>query len=149
GLYPWVTRDMFLMCMCRFGSPEGNNIRRLSPHVKVPVDEGGFCMPNGVLHSPTNLVHHEVHILMDEHFLAEDWTRDGRIPVSAAFLACREQDYPKEKHGDWDYLTSRIDFAANQNPNFVLDNARSRLPAEEFCADGVDAEWIVWGNLLG
>lgn len=149
GLYPWVTEEQFLQCMRKFGSPGGNDIRSLSPHVKVPVDQGGFCMPNGVLHSPTNLVHHEVHVLMDEHFLAEDWTQDGRIPPEVAFLACREQDYPKDRHGDWDYLTSRIDFRANQDPNFVANNHRPPLRAEDLCSDQVDASWIVYGNLLG
>lgn len=150
GLYPWVTKDDFYRCMTRFGSELGNNVRSLSPHVKVPVDQGGFCMPNGVLHSPTNLVHHEVHVLMDEHFLAEDWTQDGRISPEVAFLACREEDYPRDKHGDWHYLTyERLNFAANQNPNFVQENSRPPLEANEFCSDGVDAKWIVYGNLLG
>lgn len=149
GLHSWVTRDRFLRCMEKFGSEEGNDIRSLSPHIKVPIDQGGFCMPNGVLHSPTNLVHHEVHVLMDEHFLAEDLTEDGRISPEVAFLACRERDYPREKHGDWDYLTSQINFSANQDPNFVVNNLRTPLRAEEFCSEGVRATWIVYGDLLG
>jgi hypothetical protein len=150
GLYPWVTKDDFRRCMERFGSLGGNDVRSLSPHVKVPVDQGGFCMPNGVLHSPTNLVHHEVHVLMDEHFLAEDLTQDGAISPEVAFLACREEDYPRDRHGDWEYLTyQKMNFEANQAPNFVRDNARPVLLDPLLSSDGVTAEWIVYGNLLG
>ncbi len=149
GLYPWVTKDMLRDCLSRFGAPQGNDIRSLSPHVKVPVDQGGFCMPNGVLHSPTDLATHEVHVLMDEHFLAEDLTLDGAISVEGAFYACREQDYPKDKHGDWDYLVSIFDFEANQDLNFVLRNSRRPLRADKFCSEGVEAFWIVHGDFLG
>jgi hypothetical protein len=150
GLYPWVTKGEFRRCMERFGSPGGNDVRSLSPHVKVPVDQGGFCMPNGVLHSPTNLVHHEVHVLMDEHFLAEDLTQDGTISPEVAFLACREEDYPRDRHGDWEYLTyQKMNFEANQAPNFVRDNARPPLFEPNLSPEGVTAEWIVYGNLLG
>jgi hypothetical protein len=145
GLYPWVTKEVFLETLSKFGQPGGNGIRKLSPHVMVPVDEGGFCMPNGVLHSPTNLATHEVHILMDEHFLAEDLTQDGSIPLEAAFLACREVDYPKAKHGDWEYLTSIFNFEANQDPDFVLKNSRPPKRDETLSSEGVEATWIVYG----
>ncbi|MEZ6056732.1 MAG: hypothetical protein R3C01_08505 [Planctomycetaceae bacterium] len=103
GLYPFVTKDQFLACMKRFGKGEYNGVRHLSPHTMMHIDNG-FVMPNGVLHSPTNLCTHELHVTMDEHFLAEDLTLDGRIGAAAAFYACREQDYPKDKHEDWEYL---------------------------------------------
>lgn len=148
GLYPFVTKDQFLACMKQFGKGEYNGIRHLAPHTMMRLDNG-FVMPNGVLHSPTDLCTHELHVTMDEHFLAEDVTLDGRISAEAAFYACREEDYPKSRHGDWDYLVEKFDFAANQDPDFVLKNSRPAIAAEEFCADGVDAKWIVYGNLLG
>ncbi|PQO43871.1 hypothetical protein [Blastopirellula marina] len=148
GLYSWVTKDQFLACMKRYGQGEYNGIRHVAPHVMMQLDNG-FTMPNGVLHSPTDLCTHELHVTMDEHFLAEDVTLDGRISAEAAFYACREQDYPKSKHGDWDYLVDMFDFAANQDPDFVLKNARPAITAEEFSGAGVDAKWIVYGELLG
>ena len=86
---------------------------------------------------------------MDEHFLAEDLTQDGEIPKEVAFLACRPEDYPVDKHGDWEYLVSRFDFAANQSPDFVRENSRPPLRADQYCHDGINAEWIVYGELLG
>ena len=148
GLYGFVTKDQFLACMKRWGTGEYNGIRHLAPHVMMQIDNG-FVMPNGVLHSPTNLCTHELHVTMDEHFLAEDLTLDGRIGAADAFYACREVDYPKARHQDWDYLVEKFDFAANQDPNFVLKNSRPAIPAEEFRSDGVDAKWIVYGDFLG
>ncbi|MFO0976368.1 MAG: hypothetical protein U0996_08210 [Planctomycetaceae bacterium] len=148
GLYPFVTKDQFLACMKRFGQGEYNGVRHLSPHVMMKLDDG-FVMPNGVLHSPTNLCTHELHVTMDEHFLAEDLTLDGRIGAKDAFYACREVDYPKAHHEDWEYLVQKFDFAANQDPEFVLKNSRPAIPATEFKSAGVDAKWIVYGNFLG
>lgn len=148
GLYPFVTREQFLACMKRFGQGEYNGVRHLSSHTMMHIDDG-FVMPNGVLHSPTNLCTHELHVTMDEHFLAEDLTLDGRIGAKDAFYACREEDYPKARHEDWDYLVEKFDFAANQDPDFVLKNSRPAIPAEEFKGNGVDAKWIVYGNFLG
>ena len=115
GLYPFVTKDDFLACMKRWGQGEYNGVRHLSPHTMMHIDNG-FVMPNGVLHSPTDLCTHELHVTMDEHFLAEDLTLDGRIGAADAFYACREEDYPKNKHEDWEYLVEKFDFAANQDP---------------------------------
>ena len=148
GLYAFVTKDQFLACMKRFGKGEYNGIRHLAPHVMMKLDDG-FVMPNGVLHSPTNLCTHELHVTMDEHFLAEDLTLDGRIGAKDAFYACREEDYPKARHEDWDYLVEKFDFAANQDPDFVLKNSRPAIPATEFLGQGVDAKWIVYGDFLG
>jgi hypothetical protein len=148
GLYSFVTKDQFLACMKRFGRGEYNGIRHLAPHVMMQLDNG-FVMPNGVLHSPTNLCTHELHVTMDEHFLAEDLTLDGRIGAADAFYACREEDYPKARHEDWDYLVEKFDFAANQDPEFVLKNSRPAITANEFASDGVDAKWIVYGDFLG
>ncbi len=148
GLYSFVTKEQFRACMKRFGKGEYNGIRHLAPHVMMKLDDG-FVMPNGVLHSPTDLCTHELHVTMDEHFLAEDLTLDGRIGAKDAFYACREEDYPKARHEDWDYLVEKFDFAANQDPEFVLKNSRPAIPAEEFKGSGVDAKWIVYGNFLG
>ena len=148
GLYPFVTRDQFLACMKSFGKGEYNGVRHLSPHTMMHIDNG-FVMPNGVLHSPTNLCTHELHVTMYEHFLAEDLTLDGRIGAKDAFYACREEDYPKAKHEDWEYLVEKFDFAANQDPDFVLKNSRPAIPAVEFKGNGIDAKWIVYGNFLG
>lgn len=128
GLYPFVTKDQFLACMKSWGQGEYNGVRHLSPHTMMHIDNG-FVMPNGVLHSPTDLCTHELHVTMDEHFLAEDLTLDGRIGAADAFYACREQDYPKDKHEDWEYLVDIFDFKANQDPDFVLKNSRPAITA--------------------
>jgi hypothetical protein len=86
---------------------------------------------------------------MDEHFLAEDLTLDGSIGAADAFYACREEDYPKDRHEDWEYLVEKFDFEANQDPDFVRKNSRPAITAEEFAGDGVDAKWIVYGKVLG
>jgi hypothetical protein len=148
GLYGFVTKDQFLASMKQFGKADYNGIRHLAPHVMMQLDNG-FVMPNGVLHSPTNLCTHELHVTMDEHFLAEDLTLDGRIGAADAFYACREQDYPRDRHEDWEYLVEKFDFAANQDPDFVRKNSRPAIAAEEFIDHGVDAQWIVYGDFLG
>ncbi len=148
GLYPFVTKDEFLACMKRFGKGAYNDVRHLSPHTMMHIDNG-FVMPNGVLHSPTDLCTHELHVTMDEHFLAEDLTLDGRIGAADAFYACREEDYPKDRHEDWEFLVDTFDFTANQDPDFVRKNARPAIPADKFAEDGVEAKWIIYGDFLG
>jgi hypothetical protein len=86
---------------------------------------------------------------MDEHFLAEDLTLDGRIGAADAFYACREEDFPRDRHEDWDYLVEKFDFAANQEPDFVLNNSRPAITAAEYENEAVDAKWIVYGDFLG
>jgi hypothetical protein len=148
GLYPFVTKDQFLACMKSWGKGAYNGVRHLSPHTMMHIDNG-FVMPNGVLHSPTDLCTHELHVTMDEHFLAEDLTLDGRIGAADAFYACREEDYPKARHEDWEYLVDTFDFKANQDPDFVQKYSRPAIKSEEFSGDGVDAQWIVYGDILG
>ena len=63
---------------------------------------------------------------MDEHFLAEDLTLDGSIGAADAFYACRQEDYPKDKHEDWEYLVEKFDFEANQDPDFVREYSAQR-----------------------
>ena len=82
-----------------FAKGDYNGVRHLSPHTMMKLDNG-FVMPNGVLHSLTDLCTHELHVTMDEHFLAEDLTL--MEDAADAFYACRE-DYPKDKHEDWEY----------------------------------------------
>ena len=81
--------------------------------------------------------------------MAEDLTLDGRIGAADAFYACREEDFPQDRHEDWEYLVEQFDFAANQDPDFVLKNSRPAIGATEFEDDGVDAKWIVYGDFLG
>ena len=94
GLYPFVSKDQLLACMKSFGQGEYNGVRHLSPHVMMQLDNG-FVMPNGVLHSPTDLCTHEVHVTMDEHFLAEDLTLDGRIGAADAFMHAGKRTIPR------------------------------------------------------
>ena len=108
GLYSFVTKEQFLDCMKSFGKSEYNRIRHLAPHVMMELDNG-FVMPNGVLHSPTNLCTHELHVTMDEHFLAEDLTLDGSIGAADAFYACREEDYPKDHYDCLLYTSDAAD----------------------------------------
>lgn len=42
-----------------------------------------------------------------------------------------------------------FDFEANQDPDFVKKNSRPAITAEEFTGEGVDAKWIVYGEVLG
>ena len=72
---------------------------------------------------------------MDEHFLAEDRTLDGRIGAADAFYACREEDYPKDRHEDLECLVDTLDFEANQDPYFVKKHSRPAITAEEFSGD--------------
>ncbi|MFN7342552.1 MAG: hypothetical protein ACK5TA_04375, partial [bacterium] len=60
-----------------------------------------------------------------------------------------EEDYPKAKHEDWEYLVDTFDFKANQDPDFVKKNSRPAIASKEFSGDGVDAQWIVYGDFLG
>ena len=48
-----------------------------------------------------------------------------------------------------EFLVDTFDFEANQDPDFVRKNSRPAITAEEFAGDGVDAQWIVYGEILG
>lgn len=149
GLFPWVTPEMFLACMRRWDAPEGNGILDLAPHVRIPIGKGVWKCPEMMLHAPAELNTHEVHALQDQHMLVESRTLDGYISPEGAFFACPPEQYPVEKRGNWNYLTSVMDFALNQDPNSVRDCFCPNRPAPEFCSDGVDAYWALSGPCPG
>ena len=103
-------------CCSRLLSPYN-----LQQHYVAPYGGGIICEENGESGpAAISLSCAELHPTTDEHFLAEDLTLDGRIGAADAFYACREEDYPTDRHEDWEYLVDKFDFAANQNPDFVI-----------------------------
>jgi hypothetical protein len=154
GLCSWVEMKHLLPCFSDFDSGEYNRIRDFSPHHPMPVGQFGygFTMRNGILHSPTNLCTHELHMLMDEHLLMENVTLDGAISAEDAWLAVREEDLQDPSHrGDWElFLRQYFEWDANRNPNLIRDNRKEPIPAKRYCQDeDVKALWIVYGRLEG
>ena len=104
--------------MKRFGTGEYNGIRHLAPHVMMQLDNG-FVMPNGVLHSPTNLCTHELHVTMDEHFLDEDLTLDGRIGAADTLLPKRSPPLSSAYGSGSRFGVNRVGLCSSTNFNIL------------------------------
>lgn len=118
GYYPWVTPTMLLDAMLQFGKGNSMALRRLSPHVLMPLG-WGFVTPHGVDHAPTNYCTQEPQRRDDEHVLMEDMCGDRVITFDTAWLAAMEDDYKKQEQ-TWESLVSRTPWDLVTDPNFVL-----------------------------
>ena len=108
--------------------------------------DNSFVMPNGVTFTTTFALTN-----FTSRWMNAFWRRTSHwtvVLVLPCFYACRER-LSQRRHEDWEYLVEKIDFSANQDPEFVQKNARPAIVAEEFIDNGVNAKWIVYGDFLG
>lgn len=148
GYYPWVTPDMVLDALNKFGTGNSMAIRGLKPHVLMPIG-WGFRTPAGVDHAPTNYCTQEPQARFDEHLLIEDKCGNRDLSWDTAWAAVRSQDYgPNERN--WQTVVERTNWKLVTDPDFVKKHRCFPILDQKRSADGDGTvTWVIWGKIEG
>ena len=143
GLNPGTTVDQVVDCLKRWGEGD-NGILALSKAHRLELDTGWY-VPPGVLHAPGSLCTYEPQRASDVFSMWQSLIADYQI-VSRDLLV---KDVPPDKHYDYDYLISLLDWEANTDPDFKDHRFLKPMPVRnqgEMRAEGYEEEWIVYGS---
>lgn len=130
-------------CLKNWGDGD-NQILTLSFAYRLELDTGWY-VPPGVLHAPGSLCTYEPQRASDVFSMWQSLISDRQV-VDRSMLV---RDVPPDKHYDYDYLLSLLDWDMNVNPNFRADHflaprvAGDRATME---AQGYLDEWIVYNS---
>jgi hypothetical protein len=148
GYYPWVTPEMVLKALHEFGKGNSMELRRLQPHVLMPVG-WGFATPNGVDHAPTNYCTQEPQARYDEHLLVEDKCGERDLSWDIAWSAVRNEDYSPEDR-NWETVIEKTDWDLVTDPNFVKKHQCLPVLDQKRTEDGDGTvTWVIYGNIRG
>jgi hypothetical protein len=141
GLEPGTTKDEVIDCLKRWDEGD-NGILELSKAYRLQLDTGWY-VPPGILHAPGTLCTYEPQRASDVFSMWQSLVADYQV-VDRAMLV---KDVPEDKHYDYDYLISLLDWEINTAANFKERQFLARQPAGEpstMQADGYLDEWIVY-----
>ena len=148
GYYPWVTPEMVLKALHMFGKGNSMELRRLQPHVLMPVG-WGFLTAHGVDHAPTNYCTQEPQLRYDEHLLVEDKCGARSLSWDIAWSATRVQDYAPEER-TWEDVVKRTDWELVTDPDFVRKHQLRPVLDEKRTADGNGTiHTVIYGRCRG
>ncbi len=143
GFEPGTIVEQVVDCLRRWEDGD-NGILELSRSYRLQVDTGWY-VPPGILHAPGTLCTYEPQRASDVFSMWQSLVADYQV-VSRDLLV---KDVPPEKHYDFDYLISLLDWEANVNPAFKDRHFLIPKPAgelEEMRGQGYEEEWIVYGS---
>ncbi|RMF03309.1 MAG: hypothetical protein D6768_06225 [Chloroflexi bacterium] len=143
GLEPGTTQEQVVDCLKRWNEGD-NRILSLSKAYRLDVDSGWY-VPPGVLHAPGTRCTYEPQRASDVFSMWQSLVADYQV-IDRAYLV---KDVPPDKHHDYDYLLSLLDWEANTTPNFKEAYHLESVPArnvEMMQAEGYFEEWIVYGS---
>jgi hypothetical protein len=143
GLTPDTTVEQVVDCLKRWDEGD-NGILTLSKAYRLQIDTGWY-VPPGVLHAPGSLCTYEPQRASDVFSMWQSLIADYQV-VSRDLLV---KDVPPDRHYDFDYLISLLDWEANTDPNFKEHRFLSPVPVrdqEEMRAEGYEDQWIVYGS---
>ena len=143
GLEPGTTTEQVIDCLKRW--EEGDNgILRLSKAYRLQVDTGWY-VPPGVLHAPGTRCTYEPQRASDVFSMWQSLIADYQV-IDRSLLV---KDVPEDRHYDYDYLISLLDWNANVDPNFKDNHFLAPRPVRspaEMKAEGYYDEWIIYGS---
>ena len=140
GLEPAVTKDQIVQCL-KDWSKGDNHITDLSRAYGLRVGTG-WDVPAGVLHAPGSLCTYEPQYASDVFAMFQSMVED--MPLSRELLV---KDVPGDKHQDFDYIASMIDWELNTDPGFYENRfmePRPVRPVEEMKEAGYVERWIAY-----
>ncbi|MCK6576748.1 MAG: hypothetical protein L6Q98_01450 [Anaerolineae bacterium] len=141
GLNPGTTQDQVVECLKNFEKGD-NKILTLSKAHRLQVDTGWY-VPPGVLHAPGTLCTYEPQRASDVFSMWQSLIADYYV-VDRALLTAQ---MPLDKHYDYDYMLSLLDWDANTAPDFVDRFFLPPIPAKPAEAmDGYEEKWITYGS---
>ena len=143
GLEPGTTQEQVADCLRRWNDGD-NEILSLSKAYRLQVDTGWYVKP-GILHAPGTLCTYEPQRASDVFSMWQSLIADYQV-VDRALLV---KDIPEDKHDDYDYMLSLLDWEANVDPSFKETNFLLPKPAGDATAmeaEGYLQEWITYGS---
>ncbi len=142
GLEPGTTPEQVIDCLKRW--EEGDNgILGISKAYRLEVDTGWY-VPPGILHAPGTLCTYEPQRASDVFSMWQSLVADYQV-VDRSMLV---RNVPQDKHYDYDYLLSLLDWEANVDPTFKKNHYLAPVPTGPADAEaaGYRAEWVVYGS---
>jgi hypothetical protein len=143
GLNPDTTRDQVVDCLKRWDEGD-NGILGLSKAHRLEVDTGWY-VPPGILHAPGTLCTYEPQRASDVFSMWQSLIADYQLVLRDMLV----KDVPPDRHYDYDYLLSLLDWEANTDRDFRDNHFLSPMPVrdpEAMRAEGYEDEWIVYGS---
>lgn len=143
GLEPGTTKDQVIECLERWNDGD-NGILHLSKAYRLQLGTG-WDVPPGILHAPGTLCTYEPQRASDVFSMWQSLIADYQV-VDWSYVV---KDVPADKHHDFDYLISLLDWEANVDPEFAKNRFTAPRPAhdvETMHADGYHENWIVYGS---
>jgi hypothetical protein len=140
GITPGTTREQVRECLVNFTQGD-NKLTSLAPAYRLDVSTG-WDVPPGVLHAPGSLCTYEPQAASDVYAMYQSVTHHQVVPKELLW-----KDTPAEKHGDFDYLLSVIDWDLNVDPDFVAHRFMRPVPVRpiaEMEAEGYMENWICY-----
>ena len=137
GLEPGTTREQVVNCLKRWGKGD-NGILALARAYRLQLDTGWY-IPPGVLHAPGTLCTYEPQRASNVFSMWQSLSADQQV-VSRELLV---KDMPEDKHEDYDYMLSLLDWERNVDPNFKETFFREPLLIE---TDNYIEKWITYGS---
>lgn len=143
GFEPGTTRDQVIDCLKRWNDGD-NGILRLSKAYRLTPGTG-WDVPTGILHAPGTFCTYEPQRASDVFSMWQSLIADYQV-VDRSMLV---KDMPADKHWDYDYIMSILDWEANVDPNFAENHFLAPRPIGDAAAaadSGYAEKWIVYGS---
>lgn len=143
GLNPGTTKEQVIDCLKRWDEGD-NGILLLSQAYRLEPGTGWY-VPPGILHAPGTLCTYEPQRASDTFSMWQSLVADYLV-VSRDLLV---KDVPPDKHWDYDYLISMLDWEGNVDEYFKDKYFRRPVPAGDPAAtksEGYQEKWIVYGS---
>lgn len=142
GLEPGTRKEDVVQCLKDWNKGD-NGILKFSKAYELTPGTG-WDVPPGVLHAPGSLLTYEPQQASDVYSMFQSLV-EGRA-VSRDLLV---KDIPEDKHNDYDYILSILDWELNVAPNFVESRFRNPVPVKnigEMEEEGYMEKWVVYGS---
>jgi len=143
GLEAGTEPEQVIECLQRWDEGD-NEILSLSKAYRLQLDTGWY-VPPGVLHAPGTLCTYEPQRASDVFSMWQSLIADYQI-VDRALLV---KDMPQDKHHDYEYMISLLDWQANVHPKFKEEFFLEPKPVTdvaEMSTQGYIEEWITYGS---
>ena len=142
GLEPGTTKEQVKQCLENWNRGD-NGILDLSKAYRLKPGTGWLVGP-GILHAPGSLVTYEPQWGSDVFSMWQSLL-EGR-PTPRELLI---KNIPADKHFDFDFIVSELDWDANVEPHFKANHYLEPVPVAGTESEGYLDRWIVYGKING
>jgi hypothetical protein len=141
GFEPGTTQEQVIDCLKRWDEGD-NGILNLSKAYRLQTGTGWY-VPPGVLHAPGSMCTYEPQRASDVFSMWQSLIADQQV-IDWSLVV---KNVPEDKHNDYDYLLSLLDWEQNVDSNFVDNHFLEPKPAHAAgSTDGYDEKWVTYGS---